>query len=66
MNAMTKHREAKGWSKAELARRADLNASTVGLIETGRLRPYDGQLMKLAEALDLRVEELFRDFGGAR
>ena len=53
-------REARGWSKAELARRAELNPTTVGWIESGRFRPYPVQLEKLARALDLTVEDLER------
>ena len=56
MTALQRHREARGWSKAELARRAGLNASTVGSIENGRLRPYESQLRKLAQALDLEED----------
>ena len=69
MTQLKKLREERGWSKAELARRAGLNASTVGWIESGRFRPYDGQLLKLAAALELgepQVEELRREVGGAR
>ena len=51
MNRLTKERETKGWSKAKLARQADMNAATVGQIENGVLRPYAGQLEKLATAL---------------
>jgi transcriptional regulator with XRE-family HTH domain len=46
-------RSRRGWSRAELARRAGLNASTVGLIESGRLRPYPSQLVKIARALNI-------------
>lgn len=49
---MTTLRNGKGWTKAELARRASLSASTVGLIESGRLAPYPVQLEKLAGALE--------------
>jgi transcriptional regulator with XRE-family HTH domain len=44
-------REARGWSRAELARQAGLNPATVGAIESGRLQPYESQLLKLARAL---------------
>jgi transcriptional regulator with XRE-family HTH domain len=44
-------RVAKGWSRAELARRAGLNQVTVGQIEARRLVPYESQLRKLAKAL---------------
>lgn len=52
MKVLTRERERRRWSRAELARRAGLNAGTAGLIETGRFRPYPGQLAKLARALD--------------
>lgn len=48
---LTREREAQGMSRSELARRAALNASTVGQIEAGRFIPYPGQLAKLAAAL---------------
>lgn len=44
-------REQRGWSRAELARQAELNPATVGAIESGRLQPYESQLLKLARAL---------------
>ncbi len=50
-------RSRRGWSRAELARRAGLNASTVGLIESGRLQPYPSQLYKLANALGFPESE---------
>ena len=50
-------REANGWSRAELARRSKMNAATISLIESGRLRPYPGQVEKLAKALKLTRAE---------
>ena len=47
-----------GWSAAELARRACMNASTVSAIELGRARPYDGQVVKLAAALGVTAANL--------
>ena len=58
MDTVTTLRLRKGWSKAELARRAGLNASTVGVIESGRLIPYAGQVAKLAAALGVPPQEL--------
>jgi len=49
---LTEEREARRWSRAELARRASINAATIGQIEAGRFHPYDGQLQKIAAALD--------------
>ncbi len=54
---LTEERTLRGWSRAELARRAGINASTVGLIESGRLRPYPSQLVKLANALGVTESE---------
>ena len=53
-------RSRHGWSRAELARRAGLNASTVGLIESGRLQPYSSQLYKLANALGISKSQAHR------
>ena len=58
MKQIKGHREVRRWSKAELARRAGLNASTVGWIESGRFRPYPGQLEKLAHALGVPSTDL--------
>ena len=50
-------REKRGWTKAEYARRAKMNASTISWIESGRFRPYPGQVKKLARALRLGAKE---------
>ena len=50
-------REEKGWSRAELARRSGVNASTIGQIEAGRFTPYPTQLAKLAKALGVAERE---------
>lgn len=52
---ITKERKKKGWSKAKLAREADMNPSTVSLIESRRMKPYPRQLEKLAIALEIEV-----------
>jgi ribosome-binding protein aMBF1 (putative translation factor) len=53
LKQLTLERERRGWSRAELARRAGLNAATVGLAEAGRLVLYPSQVDKLARAMDL-------------
>ena len=58
MTTIRTHRERRGWSRAELARRSGLNASTVSCIENGRLKPYPGQMAKLADAFGVRLEQL--------
>ena len=54
---LTEERKKRGWSRAELARRAKMNAATVGLIESERFIPYASQLEKLARALRWPVGE---------
>lgn len=44
-------RAGRGWSRAELARRARMNPATVGQIESSRLVPYRSQVEKLEAAL---------------
>lgn len=44
-------RRQAGLGQSALARRACLHHSTICLVEGGRLRPYRGQLEKLAAAL---------------
>ena len=51
MIRLTALRENRGWSKSELARRAHMNAGTVSLVESGRLKPYPAQIAKIARAL---------------
>lgn len=48
-------RHERGWSKAELARRAGMDPSDVGRIESGFMVAYDSQTKKLAKALGVRA-----------
>lgn len=66
--ALEKERVDRGWSKAELARRARMNPSTVGLVEAGRLVPYPTQIGRLARALGWQgqPEDLLADVEGTR
>ena len=57
MIRLKEKRQRRGWTQAELARRADLNAGTVSLIESRRFRPYESQLAKLARALGVAETE---------
>ena len=50
MKLLAIERQRRGWSKAELARRAGLHPSQIGQFEAGRLLPYEGQLAKIARA----------------
>ena len=47
-------REARGWSQAELARRARIRPNTLGIIEKGKAKRIDlDALERLADALDV-------------
>ena len=48
---LRKLREQVGLSRAEASRRAGMNASTWGLVETGRFIPYPGQLTRMQEVV---------------
>lgn len=64
MKVLTLERRRRGWSQAKLARHAEMHPSQISLIESGRLKPYPGQLAKLAAALGwplTKAEELLRE-----
>lgn len=52
MKVLTRERESRGWSRAELGRRARLHPARVGQGENGRAVLYDVELARLAAALD--------------
>ena len=51
MKVITREREARGWSRAELGRQARLHPARVGQGENGRALLYDVELNRLAAAL---------------
>lgn len=56
MNSLKLKRIEMNWSQSELARRANMSHSDINKIESGRLIPYDSQLIKIAEALGYPVK----------
>jgi transcriptional regulator with XRE-family HTH domain len=54
-------RERKGWSLDDLAREAMLEKSTVYRIEKGKSMPRGETRRKLAEALQIPIEEIHDD-----
>jgi len=53
-----------GLSQAALAQRVRMNPATICLIESGRLKPYDAQIRKLAAGLgwpEARAAELLEE-----
>ncbi|MBZ5714229.1 substrate-binding domain-containing protein [Nannocystis pusilla] len=58
-NRVRAAREACGMSQVELAEAANLSRQSVGAIEAGRATPAVDVALRLARALDCRVEDLF-------
>ncbi len=58
-NRVRPHREARGLSQVALAERVGLSRQSVSAIEAGRATPAVDVALRLARALDCRVEELF-------
>jgi len=56
----------KGWSQNELAYHAKLAPSVISLIETGKRDPNATTLRKLANALEVRVPDLFEESGSGK
>ncbi len=51
-------RDARGWSQAELAERADVAKATISKIERGDMSPTAAMLVRLASAFDLTLAGL--------
>lgn len=54
-------RKSKGITQEALAEELDISAVSVTYLETGRRWPRLLTLHRIAEALDVKVEEFFRD-----
>jgi len=54
-------RIARGWTQLELAFRSHVPVSELSRIETGQSKPYPKHAFRLAEALEISEEELFRE-----
>jgi HTH-type transcriptional regulator/antitoxin HipB len=52
-------REARGWRQAELARRAGLKQQAISKVERGATGAADDTRIRIAAALELRVQDLF-------
>lgn len=52
MLLLTQERKKRGLSMSALSRKAGMHVSSVSQIESGHLKPYGGQIIKIAKALD--------------
>jgi transcriptional regulator with XRE-family HTH domain len=53
------YRNRRNWSQADLAEYADISINFLGDIERGKKWPHPDTLSKMADALEIKVYELF-------
>lgn len=58
---IAKARKAKGWSQLRLAVEAKLSRTHPGYIEQGYRKPTITTLNRIAKALDMKLEDLFKN-----
>lgn len=58
---IVKARTQRGWTQEKLAAESEVGVAHIGFIEQGRRRPTLVTLHKIAQGLDLTLEELFQD-----
>lgn len=54
-------RERRGWTRAELARRAKMHPADVGKLESGKVWPFPAWRVRLGRVLGIPGDELFAD-----
>ncbi len=59
LNSIREARSARGWTQAELAERVGVSRKTINTVENGVFVPSTIIALKLAQALEMPVEELF-------
>ncbi len=52
-------RKEKGWTQEKLAEKIDVSTTWIGYIETGYRRPNLKMIYKLANALGVKVKDIF-------
>ena len=58
MITLAEARKKKGWSQRDLAAQLGLSYTTIGNYETGTRDPSASQFKKLAEVLDVSMDDL--------
>jgi transcriptional regulator with XRE-family HTH domain len=54
-------RKARNMSQEQLAAASDVDRSHIGFIEQGRRKPTVSTLYKITRAIDISLEQLFKD-----
>lgn len=60
-NRLREHREARGWSQGELARRLGVSRQTINAVETDKYDPSLPLALRLARLFETDVTSLFID-----
>ena len=60
-NRLKEHREGKGWSQGELARRLGVSRQTINAVETDKYDPSLPLALRMAKLFAVSVPELFID-----
>ena len=60
-NRLKEHREAKGWSQGELARRLGVSRQTINAVETDKYDPSLPLALRMARLFGCAVPDLFVD-----
>lgn len=60
-NRLKQHREAKGWSQGELARRLGVSRQTINAVETDKYDPSLPLALRMSRLFGVAVPELFID-----
>lgn len=60
-NRLKLHREEKGWSQGELARRLGVSRQTINAVETDKYDPSLPLALHMARLFDVAVPDLFID-----
>ena len=63
-NSLRAQRDARGWTQADLAARVGVSRKTINTIENGIFIPSTVTALKIAEAFETTVEELFKIIEG--
>ncbi|MCX9147732.1 helix-turn-helix transcriptional regulator [Erythrobacter sp. WG] len=60
-NRLKHHREAKGWSQGELARRLGVSRQTINAVETDKYDPSLPLALRMSRLFGVAVPDLFID-----
>lgn len=59
---LTKLRESRGWSKAQLASNSGVSNTYISELESGKKQPTITTIRKLAKALEVSIADLIEEY----